>query len=385
MVRILYVYTHTIHGGGETYLLRILDGIDKARFSPLVAISKRNERLAGELASRGLPFVALPDINLRWEHKVVKALVQMPNFIVLNAMIGWIILRQRIAVVHAGMFYSALFSVIPAKLFGRKFIWVALTEPDITRYPALTKMLLSLSDRTVSVCKYFAELAERARMPGAKKIQVIYTGLTADRFAVHSSGAKFGMNGFEVPRPAVGLIARFDESQKGHRYFWEMAAIVHRSLPKTNFIVAGAPATPAEEEFRSRLEGKSRELGIGGNIFLIGHIKDVPGFLSVIDLLVVPSTHEGAPVVAQEAAAAGKPVVAFPAGGTSELIKEGETGFVVPMRNAHALAEKVIMLLSNPKALATMGNNAKHFAEERFRERPFIASYEKLYEVLVNA
>lgn len=383
-MRILFVYTHTIHGGGETYLLRIIDGIDKTEFEPFVAISKRNVRLAKDLETRRIPYVALPDMNLLWKNKVAKALVQLPNFIMMNCAIGWLILKERIRVVHAGMFYSALFSVIPAKVLGRRFLWTALTEPDIVRYPALTNLLLRLSDRTVSVCKYFVNLARSENAPCIEKMQVIYTGLTDDRFLTRKPAGELNVNGYDIPRYIVALIARFDESQKGHRYFWEMAARVHKAVPKANFVVAGAPADDAGEDFRKRLIKMADEFGIAKNLFLIGHIKDIPEFLSGIDILILPSTHEGAPVVVQEAAAAGKPVVAFPAGGTGELMKDGETGFVVPMKDAGALADRVIALLSDQKMMRAMGENGKRFAEERFREGPFIRTYERLYTSLAS-
>jgi len=382
IIKVLFIYTHTIHGGGETYLLRILDGVDNTKIEPIAAISSRNKRLADDLKKRNITYVVLPDMNLLWKNKIAKMFIQLPNFLLMNIIMAWMILKYQPRIVHAGLFYSGLFSVLPTKLLGRRFAWVALTESDLIAYPHLTGFLMRFSDKTISVCKYFIEIAHERGLPATERMEVIYTGLTNDRFENHAEKPMFGASGNKINHPIVALVARYDESQKGHIYFWEMASLIHKKMKDVNFVVAGAPGNHGEELFKERLEVMARKINLSQNLFFAGFIKDIPMFLSQIDILILPSTNEGAPVIVQEAGASGKPIVASSVGGVSELLRDGETGFLVPPRDAEALAEKTLLLLSDPVLARKMGERGKKFVYDHFRERKFIESYEHLYESL---
>jgi glycosyltransferase involved in cell wall biosynthesis len=385
-VKVLFVFTHILHGGSETYLLRILDGIDKKKISPIVAVSSRNKRLVENLQKRKITYVTLPEINLLWKNKIAKIFIQFPDFLLLNFIMGWLIIRYRPQIVHAAIFYSALFSVVPAKLWRCRFMWAVLAEPDLTAYPALTSFIMRHADKTVSVCRHLVDVAREKGLPGTEKMQVIYTGLTDDRFENYTDQPALEINGFLIKRPIVGLIARYDEYQKGHIYFWKMASIIHQKMPDVNFVVAGAPGNEIEKHFQERLKKMAVEIGVEKNLFLVGFIKEngISDFLSQIDILVVPSTHEGAPVVVQEASARSKPVVAFSVGGVPELIRDGETGFLVSPRDTETLAQKVYLLLDRPSIAKNMGGQGKKFAYFYFRERQFIDAYEKLYFSLIE-
>ncbi len=75
------------------------------------------------------------------------------------------------------------------------------------------------------------------------------------------------------------------------------------------------------------------------------------------DVLVFPSTYEGFGLVVLEAMSQGLPVIATPVGCAPELVREGETGMIVPARNARALADAVIHIMSCPAERARLGAN----------------------------
>lgn len=384
VTKVLFVYTHTVHGGGEVLLLRIVKGVDKKKIHPFLAISARNDRLAAELRAADISYVTLSDINLLWENKLLKVLVQLPNFIFLNVKIARLIAKEKPDVVHAGMFYSALFSILPAKFFGKPFTWAALTPTDLFRYKFFSKTLMRLSDKTMLPCKDFVRLAKEAKMPGTEKMEVVYTGLREDEFRERPGGDTFDFNTYHIARPIVALVARYDEVQKGHKYFWEMAHRIHEKMPQVNFVVAGGVFNPVEAEFKERLERLSKDTGIQDNVFCVGLVRDIPDFLSYVDVVVIPSVYEAPSAVAQEAGAAGKPVVAFRVGGIPEVLHDGEGGFLVPFADVDALTERTISLLADPRLARTMGAKGKRFVQENFNERTFIASYERVYGSLAK-
>lgn len=108
-------------------------------------------------------------------------------------------------------------------------------------------------------------------------------------------------------------------------------------------------------------------------------MQDCVDFLGVVSLdgmleelarasvVALTSLQETAPMIVSEAMAAGRPVVATPAGGTGKMIVDGESGFVVPFNNAELTAEAIQKLLESPDLRREMGGRARSIAEERHR------------------
>ncbi len=87
--------------------------------------------------------------------------------------------------------------------------------------------------------------------------------------------------------------------------------------------------------------------------------RQIPNIYGKIDVLVVPSIWpENSPVTISEAMASGVPVIAFNLGGISELVEEGETGFLVPPKDTRALAERIERFLRHPELQPEMGAKA---------------------------
>ena len=385
MIKVLIVDTHTSFGGGETMLLRMVSGFDRKRVEPLVVVSARNERRLTELRRLGIPCVALRDINLAWGNKFLKVLAQLPNFILLNFRIAALIVKEKPDVIHAGLFYSALFSFLPARLFGKKFIWVAQTLSDFLAYPSLSKMLLRFSDKTILTCADFNRLLKENNMPGREKTEVIYTGLEESFFEKRESGPVVEVNSFSIKRPIVALFGRYDPMQKGHPYFFEAARLIHVACPQANFVIVGGAGNGAEKAYQKELETLSVKLGIRDHTFFIGYIAGDPAwFFPYVDVVMIPSSYEAPSAVAIEAGAAGRPVVAFAVGGIPEVVQEGETGYLVPHGDAKALAEKTIALLSDPQKADAMGEKGREFTKEKFSQEKLVAGYTHLYESLVK-
>ncbi len=384
MIKILFVYTHTVLGGGETMLLNTIAGLDREKFTPVAVISPKNERFAGELARINVRTIMIQDVNRPRKNKLAKAFMQIPNFISLNLKMIRIIMREKPDVVHAGLFYSALWSIVPARLCGKKFVWVGQTLSDFFAYPFLTKFLMRFSQRTILTCGDFNRLLREHGMVDVGKTEVIYTGLAKSVFEKRAGGPELSVGEYRIKRPIVTLIARFDESQKGFNYFWDMAKIVHEKMPEVNFVIAGAPVNDIEREFKVRLDALAEKFGIAQNLFCVGFVNDLPNFFPFVDVVVIPSTYEAPSAVAMEAGAAGKPVVAFAVGGIPEVVRNGETGYLVPHGDAAGLAEKTMLLLRDPGHASLLGEKGREFVEKSFSREKLAENYGRLYVSLAT-
>lgn len=100
-------------------------------------------------------------------------------------------------------------------------------------------------------------------------------------------------------------------------------------------------------------------------------------------VVVVPSLwHDVAPLVLLEAAAAGKPVIASAVGGIPEIVRDGETGLLVPPGNAEVLAEAIAALYYAPARVAEMGKAARHLVELNHSPEQH---YQRLMEIYTAA
>ena len=109
-----------------------------------------------------------------------------------------------------------------------------------------------------------------------------------------------------------------------------------------------------------------RGLGVEEKFFVLKSRGDMPELYSVMDVVALPSYREGFPRSLMEASAMSRPVVASDVSGCRQAVVEGENGFLVPVKDASALASKVKLLLDDPALAARMGARGREIAEERF-------------------
>lgn len=158
----------------------------------------------------------------------------------------------------------------------------------------------------------------------------------------------------------------------------------HRLLRNKNvtvdLLIAGTP-DPANPATVSAAEAESwaREPGITW----LGHVPDISIVWARAHLAVLPSRREGLPKCLLEAAACGRPMIATDVPGCREVVIAGETGLLVPVDDAAALAAAIERLASTSELRTRLGRNARRLAETRFSEDTIGQAAVRLYLSLV--
>ena len=116
----------------------------------------------------------------------------------------------------------------------------------------------------------------------------------------------------------------------------------------------------------------------------LGHRDDVPQLLAAADLLVLPSLYEGLPNIVLEAMRFSKPVVATAAPGTTEVVVDGETGLLVPVRNPPALAKAIRDVTDDRTLAARFGAAGRVRVESDFGVDSMVERFADLYERLAR-
>lgn len=118
--------------------------------------------------------------------------------------------------------------------------------------------------------------------------------------------------------------------------------------------------------YRQYLKDMTKEFKVDDCVWFLGQRSDIPQLLAVADLLVLPSSAEGFPLVILEAMAAGKPVVATNVGGVSEIVRHQETGLLIPAEDISSLAEAIFEMVQNPESAREMGRKGLKVVTENF-------------------
>ena len=171
---------------------------------------------------------------------------------------------------------------------------------------------------------------------------------------------------------------------KGQHVFLEAAADILDRGHNARFVIVGGPLF-AEEAYEAELHALAKSLHIDGRVEFLGFRADVDAILRDLDILVHASiSSDPCPNVVLEGMAAGLPIVGSNGGGVPEMLG-GDSGLLVPMGDAKALAQAIDRLLSDPPSAAVMGDRAFRRVRSEFTSTRTADGVLRVYESLASA
>lgn len=199
-----------------------------------------------------------------------------------------------------------------------------------------------------------------------RKIEVIPPGVNLERFSQLPMDEAKSHLGLSSDTHLFSFVGRM-EPLKGIDTLIEALDHIKKqspvSAPNLRCVVIGG--VPGSREW-NRLQHLTRQLGVDSMIEFLG-AKDqqlLPYYYAASDAVIMPSDYESFGMVALEAMACGAPVIASEVGGLAYLVRDGVTGYLVPVRDSDALARRILFLMQNPDQRYDMGNMAAKVAEE---------------------
>jgi glycosyltransferase involved in cell wall biosynthesis len=184
----------------------------------------------------------------------------------------------------------------------------------------------------------------------------------------------------EPDRPLVVHVGNI-RPWKGHATLIRAARELRASNPDVVVVSIGAEKRPGD---LARLRSEVEQDGTEPVVRFLGRRADAVDFIASADVFVNPSDVEGLPLVVLEAMMAGTPVVATAAGGVPSVVRDGETGRLVPVGQPDALAEAVSGVLADAEGAKRMAGRARTFAERNFSLEAMVGSQEALYRQVLN-
>lgn len=232
----------------------------------------------------------------------------------------------------------------------------------------------SRTDRIVAVSEMVRERMQQRGLP-ADKLAVAYNGIAADSYPGPSAPARARLRD-ELGLPAdvrlLGTVGRLDRLKDPATLIRAFARL-HVERSDTALLLIGDGA------LRPDLQVLVAELGLDGNVLLLGDRDDVPELLAGLDLFAMSSLSEGFSIALLEACASSLPVVATRVGGNPEIITDGSNGLLVPSADPVALARAMQTLLDDSERACRLGAAGRKWVVEHATLDAMTARYAEIY------
>jgi glycosyltransferase involved in cell wall biosynthesis len=376
-VKLAFVITTLDTGGAQAMLLKVLEHIDRRRFSPHVISLTTTGEVGPHISALGIPVEAL-GMKPGWPSPFAFCrLVRRLRAI-------------RPEVIHTWMYHPDLLGGLAARLAGISALGWGIRHSDLSRHAnkvstlAVVAACARLSHWLPKRIMANSEVARQAHVNrgyAAEKMVVVPNGFDLTRFRPDSM-AKMEVRrelGVAAEAPLVGLIGRF-HPQKNQLGFIDAATILHRRMPEVHFILAGK----GMDSGNVALLQAAKSAGLAEVCHFLGRRNDIPRLMAALDVLASSSIGEAFPNVLGEAMACSVPCAVTDVGDSAYIV--GDTGKVVASGDMTGLAAALESLLKLPlDQRRSLSEQARARVTECFEIGKVVRMYEAFYEELAES
>jgi glycosyltransferase involved in cell wall biosynthesis len=275
--------------------------------------------------------------------------------------------------VHANLMARALRLLVPVPVLVSTIHNVYEGGPLLMAGYRLTNGLV---DHMTIISQAAADRFVGERIVPGRLLTVIANGVDTDRMRNLPPEGRAALRGEMAvgDREFVWLAVGRFEVAKDYPNMLRAFADVRAREPRAVLVIVGQGSLQAEAE------ALTAELGLREAVRFLGARDDVPAVMSAADGYVMSSAWEGMPMVLLEAAAAGLPIVATAVGGNGEVVRDGESGFLVPARDFGVLGAGMLRLMAVPEEQRrAMGERGREHVRANFGLQRVAERWERVY------
>ncbi|MBN1913732.1 MAG: glycosyltransferase family 4 protein [Candidatus Omnitrophica bacterium] len=375
-VNLLYVITKLELGGAQKQLLSLISRLDPERLRIFLFTAREGLLLQEALSIKGLIVK-----RSNWLERPVNPLKDLLAFFEIRKFIK----KNHIDIVHTHSSKAGIVGRLAAAATRAKIIIHSVHGWSFngcqnffvrSLFIWLERITARVTHKIIVVSNHDKEKGLGCLIGKISQYQLIRYGIDYGEFDLKNQDLKPGSEQ-HLDTAIIGMIACF-KPQKHPQDFIRLAFLIKKILPLAKFILVG------DGILRKKIERSIERLDLKNQVVLTGWRRDIPRILSSIDVFALTSLWEGMPVTVLEAMSLAKPVVATDTGGVREVIKEGETGFLVPVRDIKAMSEKIVSLLRNRQLRIKMGKAAKESLREDYNMPTAVSRTQNVYLDLIK-
>ncbi len=373
---ILYVITQLELGGAQKQLLSLVRGIDRSRYNLFLFTARE-----GPLMDEALSISALTLYRSKFLERPIHplkdllAMIEMVRFIKKN----------KINIVHTHSSKAGVLGRWAGALAKVKIILHAVhgwsfndfQKPFLRKFSiGLEKLSAKFTDQILVVSNHDRQKGLDHKIGSDGKYTLLRYGIDRAQFGMKDPSIRKEL-GISDDALVVGTIACL-KPQKAPEDFVRLALLTSQVFPQTRFLLVG------DGVLRKKIETLIAKFNLGPRFILTGWRRDIPRVLAAMDVFVLTSLWEGLPIAVLEAMVSQVPVVATHTGGISEIITEGETGFLVSCHDMPSMLEKIRILLRDASLKGRILQGAKQCVDEKFDTGTMVKAHEDLYQKLIK-
>jgi glycosyltransferase involved in cell wall biosynthesis len=393
--RVLLV-TNDDRGGAAVLVSRVARYLDPALFRVYLFVPVRGfiAEMVGDKATIFIEpsFQSTPSRPERGIARLIKTVKTRAQIIGVWAKaarrLSQIIKDEEIQVLSAFGLEPHLFSAIVGGLTNTPVVLNPLQNFDLKINERIDQFAASLPS-----VKALAAVSETAARPFrflGSKVHVCFNGIDPEDFS------KVGLRlllrerfSIDKESPVIGFVGR-PTHEKGIDIFLRAAALVYQKRPQARFALIGTGVSNthlknAEYPFRHELPQMLNELGISAVTTITGAVEDIRPYLADLDIVVIPSRRDAAPLVAFESMALGVAIVGANIHGIPEQIRHEQEGLLAKVGDEHSFAEEIIRLIDDQSLRKKLAEAAHERVMTKFNLRDNVAKMGALYESVIES
>ena len=348
-LRVLYVNHLSAISGAEMSLLRLLEGLDREQVEPLLAAPEGP--LSEAARALDIECFEIPPLRPRRTRNPLRLLSLAWEGYQISAALRELVGRKDIDVVHANSLVAGI--VTTSRPLGAPVVWHA---RDLRAPQSAVRQVLQRAQGTIAISRAVAQWL--GSLSPQKPVEVIYNALDPEDHQPRQPRAKVREQWEMAPHtPLLGCAGQLVPWKRQDLFLRVGAEIIAR-LPEARLVIVGSDLFGEHADYVRSLRAVAAELGISEQVLWLGQRDDMPSCLAALDLLLHTAQREPFGRVIMEAMAVGVPTVAFAEAGPAELIRDGESGVLVPAGEVAAMAEAAVRVLADPELALRLHDGA---------------------------
>lgn len=367
-IRVLHCIETIASGGVEQVRLTLVKGLDQNEYEHKIICTWEGGAIAEALNKEGVEIIPIGGFRHPFELGKYNKVLE-------------IIKSYKPHIIHGAIFEGMLMAAVGGTIGKVPVVLLEETSDPTTRTQKaifLQKLLATRADKVIGisprVCDY---LLERAKIP-SHKVHLINNGVVFSESNLKNQELDVLKKELEISKDdiVIGAVGRVFDQVK--RFSDILYAIKSLEKKEYKFLLVG------DGPDLDNLKNLAVELEISDQFISVGYQSDTSPYYSMMDMLCVPSAHEGFGLVAVEAMFHKLPVIASAVGGLNDVVIHNETGFLVSPNNPNELAEKIKILTNSSELRRELGESGYLRAQENYSAERYCKEVQQLYTTLLE-
>ena len=366
-IKILYVISGLEVGGAETMLKRIVIGIDKKKYYPVVCSLTTKGPIGEELEKQKIPVYSLQCKNSLQIFSALKKLKE-------------IIKKEQPKIINGFMMHANLLVRLEKKSKDQKIICSVRERGIKTKFlNMIDKLTQNKVDKYIANAETVKEFMISYGID-KEKIKVIYNGIDIENFLKPLSlteeeiRKKYGINN---KKQCITMIANL-RPQKDHETLIRAFA---KANVDANLLICGSAQN--FEKRKKKLEKLAKELSIGDKVYFLGFVKDTREILKIADIWISTTLYEGQSNALIEAMLFKKAIITTDILENRELLNDKKEALLCKPKDINDIAQKIKELFENKKMAKQLGKYAFEKAK-KFKIEQVMQQLEQQYEEVLS-